>query len=166
MRSRNVLAASAVALALVPGAAACGSSGSANGSSAQPTVTSQSGTTSASGSAMGHSFSAEIASLGAVVNRLSKVSPSAGSGQVATDLTQIRAQLGKARGQLATTTFPSALQSQKQQLMGSLNRWNSDLGRAESSARQGNTKQALQQAQSATYQDLKSLIQTVQAVAA
>src|SRR5690242_19273509 len=106
MRSRNALAASAVALVLVPVAAACGSSGSANGSSAQATVTSQSGTTSASGSAMGHSFSAEIASLGAVVNRLSKVSPSAGSGKVATDLTQIRAQLGKARGQLATTTFP------------------------------------------------------------
>lgn len=164
MRSRNVLAASAAALALVPVAAACGSSGSANGSSAHATVTSQSGTTSATGSAMGHTFSAEITSLGAVVNQLSKMSSSAGSGRVATELTQIRNQLGKARGQLATTTFPSAVQSQKQQLMGSLNRWDSDLGRAESSARNGNTKQALQEAQSATYNDLKTLIQTVQAV--
>lgn len=164
MRSRNVLAASAAALALVPVAAACGSSGSANGSSAHATVTSQSGTTSATGSAMGHTFSAEITSLGAVVNQLSKMSSSAGSGRVATELTQIRNQLGKARGQLATTTFPSAVQSQKQQLMGSLNRWNSDLSRAESSARNGNTKQALQEAQSATYNDLKTLIQTVQAV--
>lgn len=164
MRSRNVLAASAAALALVPVAAACGSSGSANGSSAHATVTSQSGTTSATGSAMGHTFSAEITSLGAVVNQLSKMSSSAGSGRVATELTQIRNQLGKARGQLATTTFPSAVQSQKQQLMGSLNRWNSDLGRAELSARNGNTKQALQEAQSATYNDLKTLIQTVQAV--
>ena len=165
MRSRYFLAASAAALALVPVAAACGSSGSAGGSTAHATVTSQSGTTSASGSAMGHSFSTEITSLGAAVNRLSKVSPSEHSGKVATELTQIQHELGKARGELATTTFPAAVQSQKQQLMGSLNRWSSDLGRAESSARQGNTKQALQQAQSATYKDLKSLIQTVQAVA-
>jgi hypothetical protein len=162
MRTRNVAAALAVALALVPVAAGCGGNGSANGSSAS--LTSQSGTTSAMGSAAGHSFTAQIASLGAVVDRLSNVSGSAGSGTVATDLTQIRQQLGQARGRLAATTFPSALQPQKQQLMTSLDQWSADLSQAESTARQGHTKQALQQAQSTTYQDLRGLLDTVRSV--
>jgi hypothetical protein len=164
MRSRNVVAASAVALALVPAAAACGGSGSANGSSAGATVTSQSGTSSATGNAAGHSFSAQISSLGAVVDRLSNLSGSAGSSQVATDLTRIRRQLGKARGQLATTSFPSAIQPEKQQLMASLNRWSADLSRAESTARQGHTQQALRQAQSTTYKNLKGLLDTVRSM--
>jgi cob(I)alamin adenosyltransferase len=164
MRTRNVVAASAVALVLVPAAAACGGSGSANGSSAHATVTSQSGTTSASGSAAGHSFAAQISSLGAVVDRLSSVSGSAGSSQVATDLSRIQRQLDSARGRLATTSFPSAVQPEKQQLMTSLDRWSADLSRAESSARQGNTHQALHQAQSSTYEDLKSLLDTVRSM--
>jgi hypothetical protein len=164
MERRNVVAAAAVALALVPAAAACGGNGSANGSSAHATVTSQSGTTSATGSAAGHSFSAQISSLGAVVDRLSSVSGSAGSSQVATDLTKIRRQLGKARGRLASTTFPSAVQPEKQQLMSSLDRWSADLSRAESSARQGNTRQALRQAQSSTYKNLKTLLDTVRSM--
>jgi cob(I)alamin adenosyltransferase len=163
MRARNVVAASAVALAIVP-AAACGGNGSANGSTAGATVTSQSGTTSATGNAAGHSFSAQIASLGAVVDRLSNVSGSAGSSQVASDLTRIQHQLGKARGQLATTSFPSAIQPEKQQLMTSLNRWSADLSKAESTARQGNTQEALRQAQSTTYKDLKSLLDTVRSM--
>jgi hypothetical protein len=166
MRARNVAAASVVALALVPAAAACGGGGSANGSSAGATVTSQSGTTSATGNAAGHSFSAEISSLGAVVDRLSNVSGSAGSSRVATDLTRIRRQLGKARGQLETTSFPSAVQPEKQQLMTSLNRWSADLRRAESTARQGHTQQALRQAQSTTYRDLKTLLDTVRSMTA
>jgi hypothetical protein len=165
MRTRNLLAASAVTLALVPAAAACGGNGSsANGSSARATVTSQSGTTSATGSVAGHSFAAQIASLGAVVDRLSNVSGSAGSGQVATDLSGIRRQLGKARGRLATTSFPSSVQAEKQQLMTSLDRWSADLTRAESTARRGNTRQALRQAQSATYEDLKGLLDTVRSI--
>lgn len=164
MRTRNVAAALAVALALVPVAAGCGGNGSANGSSASASLTSQSGTTSAMGSAAGHSFTAQIASLGAVVDRLSNVSSSAGSGTVATDLRKIQQQLGQARGRLATTTFPSALQPQKQQLMTSLDQWSADLSQAESTARQGHTKQALQQAQSTTYRDLKGLLDTVRSV--
>lgn len=164
MRTRNVVAAFAVTLAIVPVAAACGGNGSANGSSAHVTVTSQSGTTTASGNAAGHSFSAQIASLGAVVDRLSNMSGSAGSDQVATDLTQIRHQLGRARERLSTTTFPSAVQPQKQQLMNSLSRWSSELSQAESTARQGNTKQALKQAQSSTYKNLKGLLDTVRAI--
>ena len=164
MRTRNVVTAFAVTLAIVPAAAACGGNGSANGSSAHVTVTSQSGTTSASGNAAGHSFSAQIASLGAVVDRLSNVSGSAGSDQVANDLTRIQNQLGKARGRLANTKFPSAVQSQKQQLMTSLTRWSADLSRAESTARNGNTKQALKQAQSSTYKDLKGLLDTVRSI--
>jgi hypothetical protein len=164
MRMRNVVAASAVALVLVPAAAACGGNGSANGSTARATVTSQSGTTSASGSAAGQSFSAQIASLGAVVDRLSSVSGSAGSGQVATDLTRIRRQLGKAEGRLATTSFPSAVQPEKRQLMTSLARWSAALSRAESTARQGNTRQALRQAQSSTFRDLKTLLDTVRSI--
>jgi hypothetical protein len=162
MRTLNVVAASAVALVLA--AAACGGNGSANGSSARATVTSQSGTTSATGSAAGHSFSAQIASLGAVVDRLSSLSGSAGSGQVAADLTRIRRQLGKARGRLATTSFPSAVQPEKRQLMTSLDRWSADLSRAESTARQGNVRQALRQAQSSTFKDLKSLLDTVRSI--
>jgi hypothetical protein len=164
MRARNIVAASAVALALVPAAAACGGSGSANGSSAGATVTSQSGTTSATGNAAGHSFSAQISSLGAVVDRLSNLSGSAGSSKVATDLARIRRQLGRARGQLASTNFPSAVQPEKQQLMSSLDRWSADLSKAESSARQGHTQQALRQAQSTTYKDLKTLLDTVRSM--
>jgi hypothetical protein len=92
------------------------------------------------------------------------VSGSAGSSQVANDLTRIQRQLGKARGQLATTNFPSAVQPEKQQLMTSLNRWSADLSKAVSTARQGNTKQALHQAQSTTYQDLKTLLDTVRSM--
>jgi hypothetical protein len=164
MRARNVVTASVAALALVPAAAACGGNGSANGSSAGATVTSRSGTTSASGNAAGHSFSAQIASLGAVVDRLSNVSGSAGSSQVATDLTRIQHQLGKARGQLASTSFPSAVQPEKQQLMTSLNRWSAELSQAESTARQGHTQQALQEAQSTTYKTLKGLLDTVRSM--
>ena len=161
MRKRNMVAALIAVLVLVPAAAACGGSASANGSTAGATVTSQSGTTMASGDVAGHNFSAQIASLSSLLDRLSHVSGSAGSSQVATALKQIRGQLEEVRGHLATTTFPSAVQTQKQQLMGFLDQWDADLGPAESSARQGDTAQALRQAQSTTYHDLKSLIETV-----
>jgi hypothetical protein len=141
MRTRNIVAASVTVLVLVPAAAACGGSASANGSSAGATVTSRSGTTTASGNVAGHSFSAQIASLGS--------------------LKRIRVRLEDVRGHLAATTFPSSVQTQKQELMGFLDQWDADLGPAESSARQGDTAQALRQAQSTTYDDLKSLIDTI-----
>jgi hypothetical protein len=163
MQARNVVAVSAVALALVP-AAACGGNGSANGSSAGATVTSRSGTTSATGSVAGHGFSAQIASLGAVVDRLSNVPGSAGSGQVANDLTGIRRRLTQARSRLSTAGFPAAAQPEKHQLMTSLDRWSADLNRAEATAREGHAQQALRQAQSPTYRELKSLLDAVRSI--
>ena len=161
MRTRNIVAASVTVLVLVPAAAACGGSASANGSSAGATVTSRSGTTTASGNVAGHSFSAQIASLGSLLDRFSHISGSAGSQRVATALKRIRVRLEDVRGHLAATTFPSSVQTQKQELMGFLDQWDADLGPAESSARQGDTAQALRQAQSTTYDDLKSLIDTI-----
>jgi hypothetical protein len=46
--------------------------------------------------------------------------------------------------------------------MGFLDQWGADLGRAESTAREGHTAQALRQAKSTTYHDLTGLIATIQ----
>lgn len=161
MRTRNLVAASAAVLVIVPAAAACGGSASSNGTSGAATVSSGGGTTTASGSAAGHSFTTQIASLSALLNQVSTLSGSAGSQQVASGLKRVRQQIPVVRGRLATTSFPSSVQAQKQQLMGFLDQWDADLSQAQSSASQGHTGLALQQARSSTYQDLKNLLSTV-----
>jgi hypothetical protein len=162
MRTRNLVAASAITLVLVPAAAACGGSASADNTTAGASVTSQSGTTSAGAGIGGHTFATQITSLSGLVNRLSNISTSSGSTQVANAIQQVRQKLAKVRGQLATTTFPAVVQTQKQELMGFLDQWGSDLGQAQRTAEAGNTTKALQQAESSSYHDLKSLLATVQ----
>ena len=158
MRTRNLVAASAATLALVPAAAGCGGGASDNHTTAGASVTAQSGTTSAGAAAAGHAFTAQISSLSALLGRLSSMDTSSGSAQVATALGEARRQLAQLRGTLATTAFPSVLQSQKQELMGLLDRWGSDLSRAQRTARAGRTGTALDQAESTAYHALQSLV--------
>jgi hypothetical protein len=164
MRTRT-LPAVAIVLVLTPLAAACGGGASGNGSSGTAAVSSHAGTTTVTGSAAGHSFQAQITTLGNLLDRVSKMSGSTGSGRVEMTLGGLRRGLTNARTKLAATSFPSVVHSQKRQLMQALARWDVDLAHAQQSARNGNTSQALHQAKSSTFRDLKALVDTVMAAA-
>lgn len=162
MHTNALLAATATA-AVMAVAAACGTGASANGGSGSAAVSTGSGSTTVSGSAAGHSFSAQLSSLTGLVDRLTRLSGSAGSGQVASSIGHVRSGLGRVRASLTQTAFPSLIKSQKQRLIGFLGRWDGDLGRAQASARNGNTRAAIREARSSTYRDLRSLLDTLSA---
>jgi hypothetical protein len=157
-----VLPAVMAALVLVA-ATACGGSASANGSSGAAAVSSHGGTTTVTGSGGGHSFQAQITSLAALLDRASRMSGSGGGGHLATAIAGVRKGLGTARAKLASTTFPSVIASQKRQLLRALGGWDGDLARAQQTARSGDTGQALDQARSSTFSDLKALVDTLTA---
>ena len=152
----------AAALTLVPAVAACGGNASANGSSGSVTVSTQGGATSLSGGAAGHSFSAQLRSLGALLSRAASLSGSQGSAQIASTIGQMRRGLRTVSGDLQSATLPSAVQTQKQQLVGFLDKWNGDLARAQGTAQAGRSMQAIQQVQDTSYRDLKSLVDVLQ----
>jgi hypothetical protein len=157
----HVLLVAVVTAAVLAGATACGGNASANGGSAA--VSSGSGTTTVTGNAAGHSFSMEIGSLSRITDELPRLSGSAGSDRLATSIGRVRTALGHVRAQLAATAFPSLVRSQKGRLLGFLDRWGGDLGRAQASARNGDTAAAIRQARSSTYSDLRGLLAAVSA---
>ena len=150
------------ALSLASGAAACGGGASAGGASATGAVSTGAGATTVTGSAAGHSFSAQIASITALLQRVSALSGSAGSQQLATRLGDVRQRLSTADQNLKDAQVPSALQDGKQQLDESLQDWNADLAAAQQTAQSGDTQKALSQATSSTYDDLRGLVQSLQ----
>jgi hypothetical protein len=161
---RHTIVAAAVVLTLVPAAAACGGSGSASGTTGSATAFSTGGTTTATAGGAGHSFSAQLRSLGALLSTATALSGSHGSAQTAAVIGHIRGGLTTVSSTLASTSVPSIVQTQKQQLAEALDQWNADLGQAQRTAQGGHTAQAIQQVQSSTYRDLKNLVDMIRSV--
>lgn len=106
-------------------------------------MSSQGATTSVSGGAAGHGFWVQLRSLSGLLSRAATLSGSHGSGQIAITIDQIRRGLTTVNRDLQSTSLPSVVQTQKQQLLGFLDQWYADLARAQSTAQSGRSMQAI-----------------------
>jgi hypothetical protein len=153
----------AAAVAVLAAAAACGGGASAAGTTATGSAATGGGSLSVGTGGSGYSFSTQVASVSSLLDRVSKLTGSAGSGQLATAIAAVRRGLTTADTRLTKAHVPSSLQSGKERVMGFIQQWNADLGDAESLAADGHTSAAISKARSSTYTDLQNLVQSIQA---